>query len=249
MGNPSPPSPCNTAVVCYHGSPPAAGTVSHCHLSLKSFASLAAAGQEPNTLPMIPKGSEGSSLQGTGISCQCRRSCPALLKPAHQRGSRAHEQGGREAKVSNTPPVSSLFIGSSTCCTYKPKGCPLAPALGHACPRGCGEKGENIVFPPSPTSVTAAPFTLAVGSGSSAPTGLLATGAGSFPTDASGPMALVEQFGTPLRPHPLALRTPGSCPCAPRPGHHPGSAGPEEESTRQLQVLLASPQLRRVTSS
>lgn len=183
---------------------------------------------------MMPKElSEGSSLQGTGTSCQCRRSCTALLKPAHQRGSRAHQQGGRKAKVSNTPPASSLFTGSSTHCTCKPEGCALASALGHACPRRCGGIRENIIFPPSPTSVTAAPFILAVGSGSPAPTVLLATGAGSFPTDASGPVALAEQFGTPLRPHPLALRTPGSCPCAPRPGHHPGSAGPERRRTRQ----------------
>lgn len=32
----------------------------------------------------------------------------ALLKPAHQRGSGAHQQEGREAKVSNMPP--SCFL-------------------------------------------------------------------------------------------------------------------------------------------
>lgn len=81
----------------------------HCHLSLESFAPLAAAVQEPNALPVLLKGlSEGSRLQGAGISSLCRKTCMALLKPAHQRGSGAHQQEGREAKVSNMPP--SCFL-------------------------------------------------------------------------------------------------------------------------------------------
>lgn len=102
-----------------------------------------------------------------------------------------------------------------------------------------GWERSNIIFPPGPTSVPQHPSVPAGGSRSPAPTGLLAMEAGSFSTDTRGPVPLAERSGTPLRPFPRGLRTLGSCPCAPYPGHRPGSAGPEEENASQIQDLLA----------
>lgn len=52
--------------------------------------------------------SEGSRLQGADMSSLRRKAGMANLEPAHQRGSGAHQQGGREAKVSDMPP--SCFL-------------------------------------------------------------------------------------------------------------------------------------------
>lgn len=150
----------------YRGSPPATKGVSptkrgkkktqspHCQLSLESFAPSAAAVQEPNALPALLKRlSEGSRLQGAGISSLCRKTCLALLKPAHQRGSGAHQQERREAKVSNNasllfPPPSlapALTAPTSQRAVHWPG------PLDQACPRGCSRKGvtsSSLLVPP-----------------------------------------------------------------------------------------------------
>lgn len=144
---------------------------------------------------------------------------------------------GKQRSLTCLPPVSSPLTGSSTHCTHQPEGCALAWASESSLPQSMRQERSNIVFPPGPTSAPTAP--LHAGSGSPAPTGLLAMEAGSFSTGTSGPVPLAEQVGTPLCPCPRGLRTLGSCPCAPYPGHHPGSAGPEEESASQIQLLLA----------
>lgn len=101
--------------------------------------------------------------------------------------------------------------------------------LGHACPRGCGGRGANVIFPPGSAPVPVAPSHAHCGSSSSAPTGLQATETGSFPRT---PVAWCLQPSGLAHPHASVhprLRTLGSCPCAPCPDHHPGSAGPGEK--------------------
>lgn len=204
----------------------------HCHLSLESFAPPAAAGQEPNALPVLLKGlSEGSSLQGAGISSQCRRICTALLKPAHHRGSGAHQQEGREAKVSNMPP--SCFLPPHW--LQHPQARGLSTGLGlwiKPAPEDVVGKEQTSSFLLVPPQLPQHPFMPAVGSGSPLPRG---HGSRLIPHRHQGPVPLAEWFGTPLCPCPWGLRTPGSCPCAPYPDHHPGSAAPERRRTRQLQ--------------
>lgn len=112
---------------------------------------------------------------------------------------------------------------------------PLSPQarglqmLCHACPRDvvAGEPMSSslLVLPQLPQH----PVMLTVGSSSSAPTRLQATEAGSFPWT---PGAWCLQPSGLAHPHASIhqrLRTPGSCPCAPCPDHHPGSAGPGEK--------------------
>lgn len=107
--------------------------------------------------------------------------------------------------------------------------------LCHACPRDvvAGEPMSSslLVLPQLPQH----PVMLTVGSSSSAPTRLQATEAGSFPWT---PGAWCLQPSGLAHPHASIhqrLRTPGSCPCAPCPDHHPGSAGPERRRTKQPQ--------------
>lgn len=144
---------------------------------------------------------------------------------------------GKQGSLTCLPPVSSPITGSSTHCTHKPDSCALVLASGSSLPQRMQRERSKRRLPSwSHLSCHSTPSCLLW---DPAPTGLLATEAGSFPTDTSGPVPLAERFGTPLRPCPWGLRTLGSCPCAPYPGHHPGSAGPEEESASQIQVLLA----------
>lgn len=70
----------------------------------------------------------------------CREQAPmqeelGCTSQAHRRGSRAHQQGGREAKVLGTPPVSSLFAASGTRCTHETEGCALVAAAGSCLPQ------------------------------------------------------------------------------------------------------------------
>lgn len=200
---------------------------------------------------MLPKGlSEGSSPQGTGTGCGCRRSCTALLKPTHRRGSRTHQQARREAKLSNTPPVSSLFTGSSTCCTYKPEGCALASAARSCLPQKVQwERSKHCLPSRSRLSYHSTPSCLLWDPAPLLPWGSQPQKQAHFPQMPVARCLSLSGLGRPCATVPWGVRTPGSCPCALHPGHHPGSAGPEEESVRQLQVSLASPQLGRITSS
>lgn len=126
-------------------------------------------------------------------------------------GEEAEHISREEGKQSsNTPPVSSLFTGSSTCCTYNTEGCALASAAGSCLPqRVQWERSKHCLPSQSRLSYQQHPFVLAVGSSSPAPMGLSATEAGSFSTDAGGPVPLAERFGTSLRPRPLRTQNTG----------------------------------------
>lgn len=180
-----------------------------------------------------PCAAEGTlrGQQGVSINSQCRRICTALLKPAHHRGSGAHQQEGREAKVSNMPP--SCFLPCHW--LQHPQARGLSTGLGlwiKPAPEdvvGKEQTSSSLLVPPQ---LPQHPFMPAVGSGSPLPPG---HGSRLIPHRHHGPVPLAEWFGTPLCPCPWGLRTPGSCPCAPYPDHHPGSAAPERRRTRQLQ--------------
>lgn len=177
---------------------------------------------------------QGSSLQGAGTSSQCRRSSMVLLKPAqHREVEHVSRKEGRQRVLTCLPPVSSPLTGSSTHYTHKPEGCALALASGSSLPQRM--QWERKHRPSSWShSVPQHPFMPAVGCGSPASLGCWPQKQAHSP-QTSGPEPLAQPLGTPLRPCPWGLRTPGSCPCAPYPGHHPGSAGPERRRTRQLQ--------------
>lgn len=100
------------------------------------------------------------------------------------------------------------------------------------------QERSNIVLAPGPTSAAQPPFMPAWDPGPPLPLGCWPWKQAHSPQTPVAQCRWLSCLGH-LCARPWGLRTLGSCPCAPYPGHHPGSAGPEEESASQIQVLLA----------
>lgn len=200
---------------------------------LGSIAHPAARWDRSQTQPLgCQKGpSKSSSLQGAGPDAG---------------GAGLHLSGSPERKPSTSAGRKGSKGVRYTSC-FLPLRClrdPLHPRdrglrAGRSCwvlPAPEGAVAEEQTSPSLPVlpQVPQYPLVLAVGSSSSAPTGLQATEASPFPTGTSGPTPSAQG----LKDAPT-LRRPGSCPCAPYPGRHPGSAGPKEGNAGLLQVSEA----------
>lgn len=199
---------------------------------LGSFAHPAARWERSQTQPLgCQKGpSKGSSLQGAGPNAG---------------GAGLHLSGSPERKPSTSAGRKGSKGVRYTSC-FLPLRClrdPLHPRdrglrVGRSCwvvpaPEGTVTEEQTSSSLPVLPRLPQHPSVLTVGSGSSSPTGLQATEASPFPTGTGGPAPSAQG----LEDAPT-LRRPGSCPCAPCPGRHPGSAGPKEGNARLLQVSL-----------
>lgn len=68
----------------------------------------------------------------------------------------SREEGKQRSQTHLLFPPSSLAPAPTAPTSWRAGHCPQP--LGCACPRGCGRKAASVVFPPGPTSVTAAPL-------------------------------------------------------------------------------------------
>lgn len=146
-------------------------TVSHRHLSLESFAPLAAAGQEPDA----PRAAAGT-LQGQQPGVQHRLLMQELRRTSQAcswERKRSTSAGREEAKVSDTS-CFSLFTGSRTRCTYKPGRAVHWPQhWAVPAPEDAGGKEQMLSSLLGLPQLPQHAFTLAVGSSSRAPTGVV----------------------------------------------------------------------------
>lgn len=225
--------------------------------------------KKENSPPLPPQlgvhGSLGGCRSGTKRSprcCQsdspraaaCRVQAPAAdtgasqaRSPKRKWSTSAGRKGSKGLKHTPFPP---LFTGSSTRCTHKPEGCTLASAAGSCLPHSVRwERSKHCLPSWSHLSYGSTPWCLRWDPAPLFPWGCRPWKQAHSPQMLVARCLQLSSLGHPCASVPWGLRTPGFCPCAPCPGHHPGSAGPEEESTRQLQVSLASLQLERMTSS
>lgn len=110
---------------------------------------------QTNTLPVLLKGlSEAGSPHSTGTAAEAEA---ALLSSSPLTREEAEHVSREEGKQSSQTYLlfspSSLAPAPAAPTSQRAVHWPQPP--GHVCPRGCR---ANVVFPPSPTSVAAAPL-------------------------------------------------------------------------------------------
>lgn len=144
--------------------------------------------------------------------------------PKRKWSTSAGRKGSKGLKHTLFPP---LFTGSSTRCV-------LASAAGSCLPQSVQwERSKHCLLSRSHLSYSSTPSCLRWDSAPLLPWGCWPRKQAHSPQMMVARCLWLSSLGHPCASVPWGLRTPGFCPCAPCPGHHPGSAGPEEESTRQ----------------
>lgn len=174
VGSSSPPSPSNTAVPwtcfsCYRGSPPATGGASPTKRKKKPIPTA--------TLAWSPLLTRQPQVRNQKLSSCCQRDPPRAAArrvqalAADAGGAALHfsspltgeeaehisREDGKQSSQTHLPfPPSSLAPAPAAPTSQRAVHWPQPP--GRACPRRCSGKGANVVFPPGPASVTAAPL-------------------------------------------------------------------------------------------